>query len=174
MRISACLLNSHIFGWSIVILITPISHLHLMTSDDLICLLTSHDVWNAFSVHGTSKIHFWKFALDDLWWPWPYFDPPWCLNVLFPISSRPGPLLWTGRLGMVGKLVRMIGKLVLRPSRLVSRPLPTRSMISKPSVREGGSQSVSQSVSHSFTDWWVVDWVGGWMVFKDPQLWSRC
>ena len=32
---------------------------------------------------GVKKYTFWKFALDDLWWPWPYFDLPWCLKSIF-------------------------------------------------------------------------------------------
>ena len=29
------------------------------------------------------KNTFWKFALDDLWWPWLDFDLPWCLKYFF-------------------------------------------------------------------------------------------
>ena len=33
-----------------------------------------------FLCMGAQKYTFWKFALDDLWWPWPDFDLPWGPN----------------------------------------------------------------------------------------------
>ena len=64
MRLSACL-NPHIFGWSTVTLIGPISQLQL---DELICLWPLM-MFRMLSLYiGAQKYTFWKIALDDLWW----------------------------------------------------------------------------------------------------------
>ena len=49
----------------------------------LTLLWPTYNVQTAFSVHKSPKIHFWKFTLDDLLWPWPYFDLPWCPKCFF-------------------------------------------------------------------------------------------
>ena len=43
-------------------------------------ILTLHDTQMLFLCIVTQKYTFWTFALDDLWWPWLYFDFPWCPN----------------------------------------------------------------------------------------------
>ena len=57
--------NPHIFGWSTVTLIGPISHLQL---DKWICLWP-HMMFKMLSLCiGAQKYTFWKIALDELWW----------------------------------------------------------------------------------------------------------